>query len=257
MDQIIAEVKNAGHGFRTNKGEIKILCYADDAVLISENEDELQRLLHRFYLSAKKYNMVISTEKTKSLVVSKDPIRCKLAINDIIIEQVMSFRYLGVEISSNQNREADNRAQVNKAARVSGCLKDIIWKNKYMNPTSKVKIYKTCVRPIMTYAAETTSETCRTKTNKRTAEMAILRNINGSTLRDRVRSSDIRKSLEIQDVVRWVRERRRAWNDHISRMDTSRIVKISKEGIPGTNRPPGRPPKRWMDSWTSTSQEAN
>jgi len=37
MNEIIKDVKNAGHG--EMKGEITILCYADDAVIISENED--------------------------------------------------------------------------------------------------------------------------------------------------------------------------------------------------------------------------
>jgi len=39
MNEIIKDVKR--HGYRTNKGEITIVCYADDAVIISENEDEL------------------------------------------------------------------------------------------------------------------------------------------------------------------------------------------------------------------------
>jgi len=51
MNEIIKDVKNVGHDYRTNKGEITILRYADDAVLISENEGELQRLLYQFYLT--------------------------------------------------------------------------------------------------------------------------------------------------------------------------------------------------------------
>jgi len=97
VSEIIKDVENAGHGYRTNKGEITILCYADDAVVISENEDELQRLLRQFYLT-------IVTNKTKSLVVAKEPRRCKLAGNDEIVEKVMSFRYLGVEITVHQDR---------------------------------------------------------------------------------------------------------------------------------------------------------
>jgi len=54
MYEIIKDVQKAGHGYRTNTGEITILCYADDAVIISENEDEL---LYQFYLTAKCYNM--------------------------------------------------------------------------------------------------------------------------------------------------------------------------------------------------------
>lgn len=34
--------------------------------------------------------------------------------------------------------------QMNKAAMLSNCLRDIIWKNKYMWTDSKPKIYKTC-----------------------------------------------------------------------------------------------------------------
>jgi len=74
MNEIIKDTTNVGHGYRTNKGEITILCYADDAVIISE--DELQRLFHQFYLTAKRYNMSIAINKTKSLVIAKAPRRC-------------------------------------------------------------------------------------------------------------------------------------------------------------------------------------
>ena len=33
--------------------EIKIICYADDAVLLSDNEDDLQRMLFNFNKAAK------------------------------------------------------------------------------------------------------------------------------------------------------------------------------------------------------------
>ena len=50
--------------------EIKIICYADDAILIADSEDNLQRLLYQFTTTAKTYNMLVSTEKTKSKVIS-------------------------------------------------------------------------------------------------------------------------------------------------------------------------------------------
>lgn len=111
---------------------MSVLCYADDAVIISENEDELQRLLHRFYLTAKQYNMEISTQKTKTLVTAKEPIWCKLAVNDRIIEQVMSFRYLGVTTSANQVRKLETQEQTNRAVIIAGCLKDLIWRNNHI-----------------------------------------------------------------------------------------------------------------------------
>ena len=147
--------------------------------------------------------------------------------------------------------------QTQKAAAVSGCLREPIWKNKYMNTQSKVRIYKTCVRPIMTYAIETRADSVRTKSLLRTSEMKVLRNISGKTLRDRVRNTEIRRICEVEDIVRWGRQRRRFWNEHVSRMDQSRVVRIARDSIPQGSRLPGRPPKRWKDSWQSTSQEEN
>lgn len=33
-----------------------------------------------------------------------------------------------------------------KAARVSGYLRDVVWKNRYLTTENKVKVYKTMVR---------------------------------------------------------------------------------------------------------------
>lgn len=41
------------------------VCYADEAVLIADSEDNLQRLLHSFNTKAKDLNMLINPENTK------------------------------------------------------------------------------------------------------------------------------------------------------------------------------------------------
>lgn len=61
---------------------------------------------------------------------------------------------------------------------------------KFMSNDSQICIYKTCVRPILTYARETLVETPKTKAILRTTEMEILRKLNRVTLKDRMRSSD-------------------------------------------------------------------
>ena len=60
-----------------------------------------------------------------------------------------------------------------------------------MSIESKTRIYKTCVRPIMTYATETRAETAATKQLLRTTEMKTLRSILGKTFGDRVKNSNI------------------------------------------------------------------
>ncbi|XP_045463721.1 uncharacterized protein LOC123673284 [Harmonia axyridis] len=141
---------------------------------------------------------------------------------------IMNMSYLDVEISSGRCLANEVDSQVEKAARISGCLRD------------------TSIRSILTYAAETRSETAETKRKMRTTEMKVLRTIRGITLRDRIRNTDTLRELGVQDVVRWVKERRRFWRDHVDQMGPDRIAKWAKTQKPGNRRPVGRPQKLWM-----------
>lgn len=42
--------------------KITTICYADDAVLLTENEDDLQKMLHNFNKTTKTFNMIISAQ---------------------------------------------------------------------------------------------------------------------------------------------------------------------------------------------------
>ena len=181
--------------------KINILCYADDAVLIAESEDDLQRILQAFNKQAAKLNMQISINKTKCMTIAKEPLRCKLAIENNIIEQIISFEYFGCKITSAGLLEDEARKQVNKAAAISGHLKYSIWKITEVTPSidCKSKIYKVCVRPVMTYGAETRAETLVTIILRTTA-MKTLRAIAGYTLNDRQRNTNIREMFQTDDV---------------------------------------------------------
>ncbi|XP_044750499.1 uncharacterized protein LOC123310880 [Coccinella septempunctata] len=231
---------------------LNIMCYADYAFLTAESEDDLQRLVYEFKKAAEELNMIVSCEKSMTMVVAKELIRCKIVINGKILEQVSRFNYLGVTVSSERCVVEEVRTQAHKAAKIGGCLGDIVWT---MSHKAKTRIYKACVRPLLTYTAETRAETSTIKRIARTTEMRILRSIKGETLRDHVRSSDIREELEVQDVVRSVRARRRFWGDHVASMQDERLAKWAESQKPSTHRPLGRPPKRWKESWNSMSQE--
>jgi hypothetical protein len=94
--------------------EIHITCYADDAVLTTDNEDNLQSFLHQFLLSYQKYNTKIAIIKTKALTVCERPLRCKLEVQVRVVEEIMSFKYLAPEITS-------NGALQSKASSIKSC----------------------------------------------------------------------------------------------------------------------------------------
>ena len=179
--------------------------------------------MYKFEQTASAFKMLISTRKTQYLTIAREPLRCKLAVYGKSIKQVMDFKYLSVTITSSRKKEA--KAQTLIASLISGYLRDIIWRNKYMSVDSKTRIYKTCVRPIMTYAIETRAENATKKRLLRTTEMITLRGITGCRLRDHIRSNDIKTQCGILDVVRWGRIRRRKWRDHVDRMNNMTITK--------------------------------
>ena len=94
---------------------INNLRYADDTVLISESQDQLQKLLNKVLEASEAKGLTINCKKkTEFRVVSKKSIipKCKLQIGNYIIKQVQSFKYLGSTIT------ADGKCDVEKRARI-------------------------------------------------------------------------------------------------------------------------------------------
>ena len=63
---------------KVGNSNFNIICYADDAVLVAENEEGPQKLLHRLNNTCKQENTVMSPVKTKSMAVAVTAVRCKV-----------------------------------------------------------------------------------------------------------------------------------------------------------------------------------
>lgn len=86
----------------------------------------------------------------------------------------------------------------------------------------------------MTYAAGTRADTKKTKSMIRTTEMQTLRAITGHTLRGRIPSAMIRKTCDVKDIVCWVRQRKREWNNYIY-PERERECSLHERGKNGEN----------------------
>jgi hypothetical protein len=112
--------------FKMGGSEINIICYADDAVLLSDNEDDLRGMLFNFNKAVKNFSMKIANEKTNSKTIAKIPLRCKLVNDDQIIYQVLKIKYLGIDTSQGLLQD-EVKDRINKANIISGCLIDRVW----------------------------------------------------------------------------------------------------------------------------------
>ena len=82
-------------------------------------------------------------------------------------------------------------------------------------------------------------------------EMKVLRKLVDKTKIDRIRCQQIREYCSIKPIHEWI-ERRREWDQHVTRIYAERIVKISRDNIPVGRRFPGRPKRRWGDLMIET-----
>jgi hypothetical protein len=89
----------------SNDTKLNTILFADEQVVISNSEDNLQRGLRALHQTAQTFGMEISHQKTKIMAVKgTEPIRSKIVIDSMILEQVNTFTYLGCNISYQEEK---------------------------------------------------------------------------------------------------------------------------------------------------------
>ena len=78
-------------------------------------------------------------------------------------------------------------------------------------------------------------------------EMQMCRWTCGHTLRDNVRTDDIRERLKIENVTERRRKARLRWFGHVKRRDQDYVGRKTLEMVPPGRRRIGRPMQRWAD----------
>ena len=116
----------------------------------------------------------------------------------------------------------------------------------------KVLIYKTILRPLLTYGSEIWTLTTKLKSKIQAAEMRVLRLIKGITRRDRKRNADVQKELGMEPILTFVERSQLRWYGHVMRMDIERYpLKV----LPlGTERDKAkRETQEKMEGWNQRS----
>jgi hypothetical protein len=124
--------------------------------------------------------------------------------------------------------------------------------SRSLNRSSKLKIYKSLIRPIVTYGCEAWTLTNRDEQHLRIFEHRILRKIFGPVQNEdgfwRIRMDhELTDLIKNADIVRYVKSQRMAWLGHVMRMEGERIPKRVREWKPMGRRNRGRPRKRWIE----------
>jgi len=121
-------------------------------------------------------------------------------------------------------------------------------------------MYRSIYVPTLTYGNELWVVTKRVRLRIQLAEMSFLGRVAGLSLRDRVRSSDIRRELGVDPLLPRVERSQLRWSGHLIRMPPGRLPLEVFRACPTGRRPRGRPRTRWRDyishlAWERLAQE--
>ncbi|KAI8517538.1 hypothetical protein Bbelb_035550 [Branchiostoma belcheri] len=225
---------------------LRELMFADDAALCSHSEVELQGMCDSFSNTCDKFGQTISVKKTVAFATNAPP-PC-ITINEITLDKVVDFRYLGSTVSSSGTltREVDSR--IGQAANLFGRLKRRAWDNKYLTIHTKVRIYQTCVLSALLYGSEAWASHAHVERKLNSFHFRCLRKICGVTWMDKVSNLDILKRCGTTSLYPVLKQRRLRWLGHVSRMDHSRLPHQVLYGqLADGKRDRGRPKLRFVD----------
>ena len=131
-----------------------MLLYADDAVLFSKSAETLQNMLNRLHTYSSIWGLKVNTEKTKIMIFEKGPkTYIDIFYNDILLEVVDSFKYLGTMFFKNGSW---NRTQKYIADYALFALHKLnkLFQNITLPDSEKFKLFDCLVGSVLSYSSE-------------------------------------------------------------------------------------------------------
>ena len=135
---------------------IKNLRYADDTVLVAEDEASLQDLVSAVKDVSEKCGLLMNIKKTKVMLLTKDTKEKKVSIHidHKEVEQVQSFTYLGLLITDGSKSEGEIRSRIGFAKNAFSNRYELLT-NKNISLKTRLRLTKCYVWSLLTYACDT------------------------------------------------------------------------------------------------------
>jgi hypothetical protein len=238
----------------------QLLTYADDIDIMSQT---LHRLKHTFTSlkeSAQKMGLETNQEKTMYMYSGKDGNKPNsISIGEYKFQRADRFKYLGSMIEKENRRTVEIKNCLMLGNRSYYSLMGHL-KSKIINRKIKLLLYKTVIRHVLTYGAETWVMTKQDEEYLRCFARKILHKIFGPKYQgDNWCHSTNRKLYELfkeEDVVKFIKLSRLRWAGNVMRLNDNGPTKKVLMSQPGESRTRGRPKLRWEDLVTEDAARA-
>ena len=125
-------------------------------------------------------------------------------------------------------------------------------KHPNIDMTIKRQMINCIFQPVLCYQCQTWSISKRQTNKITTCEMRCLRKTMNVTRRDRIRNSDIRKTVGTTPCNLHIEQQQMKWFGHLMRMEHSQLPSRAYNNRQSGRRARGRPRVRWIDNIKDT-----
>jgi hypothetical protein len=169
---------------------------------------------------------------------------------DAVTYGVAEFTYLGTLISNDNSVEKEIQKRILAGNRTYFAAVSL-FRSRLLSRTNKILLYKTLIRPVVSYGAEAWTITKKDEQALLVFERKIFRRIYGPKCENGEWKSRMNRELEEmnkgENIVKWIKGQRISWLGHLERMEEDRMPNKIFTQEPERTRRRGRSRKRWKE----------
>ncbi|XP_055371836.1 uncharacterized protein LOC129605867 [Condylostylus longicornis] len=232
---------------------VQMCAYADDMVIIARNVRILKDTFLKLERNTNNIGLSINEQKTKYFVKARNLRGTQsLNIGNYKFESVPQIKYLGVIFSSSDDSTSAIKERISAANKCFYTHSKLI-RSKLLSIRSKLSIYRTLIKPVLTYGCECWTLKTSDSNLLSVFERKMLRKIYGPVRNEdgtyRIRNNnELEELIKHQTVIRYIKAQRIRWLGHVIRMPEDSKAQIILNRKEYGTQARGRPKMRRIDS---------
>lgn len=245
LEHIMQKCMKQNRGVRVGGRRIECIRFADDMVLLAENERTMINMLKDLNKTCEEFGMRINKKKTKCMVISARRVGTTIRLGQEVIEQVSAFKYLGSIITEDMRCHKEVKTRIAMAKEAFNKKRRLLCGS--MDRNLRKRLAKCFIWSVALYGAETWTLRKEDERRLEAFEMWIWRRMEGIKWVDKVRNEEVlRRVGEEREILKTIRKRKRNWLGHWMRRDCLLIDVM--EGTVNGRRGRGRRRYQMVDS---------
>nr|VZI00863.1 unnamed protein product [Spirometra erinaceieuropaei] len=141
------------------------------------------------------------------------------------LKVVDNFTYLGITLSHSTKVGDELARRISKASQAFSRLRNAIWNRHGLHISTKLKIYKAVILPMLFYEAETLTVYKEQAQRLNHFHLSCLRRILKLRWQDRIPDTDVLERTGLPRIYAMLRDLQLRWSDRLMRMNDERSPK--------------------------------